>query len=291
MWLLLFVFCAASLQAAPLSFTDDSGTTLIFVTPPQRIISLAPNLTELAYAAGLGDKLVAVTAYSDYPPEAKRLPLVGDAFRLDWERLLSLKPDLVLGWQSGLSARDRAMFGKLGLRLLVLEPRHLDDIPKTLRLLGQVGGAGELAEASAREFERQRDGLRLQYAARAPMRAYFQIADAPLLTVNGDHIISDVLRLCGAENVFAAAPLLTPTISAEALLAARPDVLFALGERPRQMEDVLRTWRTLPLPAIKQQRYGFIESDLMSRASPRILQGVATVCQQIAAARLAAYRQ
>lgn len=291
MWLLLFAFCAASLQAAPLSFTDDSGTTLIFVTPPQRIISLAPNLTELAYAAGLGDKLVAVTAYSDYPPEAKRLPLVGDAFRLDWERLLSLKPDLVLGWQSGLSARDRAMFGKLGLRLLVLEPRHLDDIPKTLRLLGQVGGAGELAEASAREFERQRDGLRLQYAARAPMRAYFQIADAPLLTVNGDHIISDVLRLCGAENVFAAAPLLTPTISTEALLVARPDVLFALGERPRQMEDVLRTWRTLPLPAIKQQRYGFIESDLMSRASPRILQGAATVCQQIAAARLAAYRQ
>jgi iron complex transport system substrate-binding protein len=173
----------------------------------------------------------------------------------------------------------------------VLEPRHLDDIPKALRLLGQVGGTGELAEASARGFERQRDGLRLQYAARAPMRAYFQIADAPLLTVNGDHIISDVLRLCGAENVFATAPLLTPTISAEALLAARPDILFALAETPRQMEDVLRTWRTLPLPAINRQRYGFVESDLMSRASPRILQGAAKVCQQVSAARLAVRRQ
>lgn len=294
MWLLFFAFFAffaASLQAAPLSFTDDSGTTLIFVTPPQRIISLAPNLTELAYAAGLGDKLVAVTAYSDHPPEAKKLPLVGDAFRLDWERLLALKSDLILGWQSGLSARDRAMFRKLGLRLLVLEPRHLDDIPKALRLLGEVGGTGEVAEASAREFEGQRDGLRLQYAARAPMRAYFQIADAPLLTVNGDHIISDVLRLCGAENVFTTAPLLTPTISAEALLAARPDILFALAETPRQMEDVLRTWRTLPLPAINRQRYGFVESDLMSRASPRILQGAAKVCQQISAARLAVRRQ
>lgn len=291
LWLLFFAFFAASLQAAPLSFTDDSGTTLIFATPPQRIISLAPNLTELAYAAGLADKLVAVTAYSDHPPEAKKLPLVGDAFRLDWERLLALKSDLILGWQSGLSARDRAMFRKLGLRLLVLEPRHLDDIPKALRLLGEVGGTGEVAEASAREFEGQRDGLRLQYAARAPMRAYFQIADAPLLTVNGDHIISDVLRLCGAENVFTTAPLLTPTISAEALLAARPDILFALAETPRQMEDVLRTWRTLPLPAINRQRYGFVESDLMSRASPRILQGAAKVCQQISAARLAVRRQ
>lgn len=291
MWLLFFAFFAASLHAATLSFTDDSGTTLIFATPPQRIISLAPNLTELAYAAGLADKLVAVTAYSDYPPEAKKLPLMGDAFRLDWERLLALKPDLILGWQSGLSARDRAMFRKLGLRLLVLEPRHLDDIPKALRLLGQFGGTGELAEASAREFERQRDGLRLQYAARAPMRAYFQIADAPLLTVNGDHIISDVLRLCGAENVFATAPLLTPTISAEALLAARPDILFALAENPRQKEGVLRTWRDWPLPAIQQKRYGFIESDLMSRASPRILLGATAVCSQIDAARRTLSRQ
>ncbi|WP_172588547.1 cobalamin-binding protein [Ferriphaselus amnicola] len=290
-WLLLFAFFAASLQAVPLSFTDDSGTTLIFTTPPRRIISLAPNLTELAYAAGLADKLVAVTAYSDYPPEAKKLPLMGDAFRLDWERLLALQPDLVLGWQSGLSARDRAMFSKLGLRLLVLEPRHLEDIPKALRLLGQVGGTGEVAEASAREFERQRDGLRLQYAARAPMRAYFQIADTPLLTVNGDHIISDVLRLCGAENVFTAAPLLTPTISTEALLTARPEVLLALAVSPRQMEDVLRTWRLLPLPAVKQQHYGFFEPDLMSRASPRILQGATAVCSQIDAARRTFSRQ
>lgn len=289
MWRLLFLVCLApSLQAVPLAFTDDSGSALTFVALPQRIISLAPNLTELAYAAGLGDKLVAVTAYSDYPPEAKRLPLVGDAFRLDWERLLALKPDLVLGWQSGLSARDRAMFGKLGLRLLVLEPRHLDDIPKALRLLGQVGGSGDTAEAAAREFERQRDGLRLQYAARGLVRTYFQIAEAPLLTVNGQHIISDVLRLCGAENVFGTAPLLTPTISAEALLAAKPELLLALVASPRQAQEVRRSWQRLPLPAAQQQHYGLVDSDLMSRAGPRILQGAQVVCQQIASVRPAA---
>lgn len=290
--LLLFLACLApSLQAVPLAFTDDSGATLTFVTSPQRIISLAPNLTELAYAAGLGGKLVAVTAYSDYPSEAKKLPLVGDAFRLDWERLSALKPDLVLGWKSGLSARDHAMFGKLGLRLLVLEPRHLDDIPKALRLLGQVGGTGDVAEAAARGFERQRDGLRLQYAGRVPVRAYFQIAEAPLLTVNGQHIISDVLRLCGAENVFGTVPLLTPTISTEALLAAKPDVLFALAATPRQAEEVRRSWRGLPLPAVQQQHYGFVESDLMSRAGPRMLQGAEAVCRQIAPVRPAASLQ
>ncbi|MBI5919974.1 MAG: ABC transporter substrate-binding protein [Nitrosomonadales bacterium] len=280
--LLLAALLAAPLQAAPLRINDDNGVTLTFSASPQRIVSLAPHITELAYAAGLGGQLVAVTAYSDFPAAARQLPQVGDAFRLDWERLLALKPDLVLAWQSGLSARDRAMFGKLGLKLLVLDPHRLDDIPKALRLLGQVAQSNETAEAAARAFEQQRDELRRRYAHPPLVRAYFQIATAPLLTVNGTHIISDVLRLCGAENVFAAAPLLTPTISAEGLLAAQPALFFALAANETDAAEARRSWRTLPTipPA------AFIPPDLMSRAGPRILQGAAQVCEQVAAVRM-----
>ena len=131
--LLICLLCGLATPAVALTIQDDIGAQVVFDAPPQRIISLAPNLTELAYAAGLGSRLIAVSAYSDYPPEARKLPQVGDAFRLDWEQLLALQPDMVLAWGSGLAERDRAEFEKLGLKLLVMEPRRLGDIPKSQR--------------------------------------------------------------------------------------------------------------------------------------------------------------
>jgi iron complex transport system substrate-binding protein len=269
----------------PFTVTDASGTQIVFATPPQRIISLAPNLTELAYAAGMGSHMVAVTAYSDYPQQAKQLPQVGDAFRLDWERLVALKPDLVLAWGSGLSSRDRATFEKLKLKVLVLEPRRLDDIPKALRLLGRIVGNETVAEAAAHAFVQQLDTLRRQYAGRTKVRAYFQIAAVPLLTVNDALIISDVLRVCGAQNVFAAVPLLTPAISNEALVKENPQVMLAVAATYEQEEETKSIWRELPLIAVRQGRMAFIHPDLISRSTPRILLGAKKICEQIESAR------
>jgi iron complex transport system substrate-binding protein len=281
----LLLFCATSQAGTPFTVTDVSGTQLVFTTPPQRIISLAPNLTELAYAAGLGSHMVAVTAYSDYPQQAKQLPQVGDAFRLDWERLVSLKPDLVLAWGSGLSSRDLATFKKLKLRVLMLEPRHLDDIPKILRLLGHIAGDEPVAEVAAHAFVQQLDTLRRQYAGRMKVRVYFQITAAPLLTVNDAHIISDVLRLCGAQNVFATVPLLTPAISNEALVKENPQVLLAVAATYEQEEETKRIWRELPLTAVRQGRMVFIHPDFISRSTPRILVGARMICEQIESVR------
>jgi iron complex transport system substrate-binding protein len=281
----LLLFCVTSQATTPFTVTDASGTQVVFATPPQRIISLAPNLTELAYAAGMGSHMVAVTAYSDYPQQAKQLPQIGDAFRLDWERLVALKPDLVLAWGSGLSSHDRATFQKLNLKVLVLEPRRLDDIPNVLRLLGRIVGDETVAEPAAYAFVEQLDTLRLQYAGRAKVRAYFQIAAAPLLTVNDAHIISDVLRLCGAQNVFAAVPLLTPAISNEALVKENPQVMVAVAGTHEQEEEIKRIWRGLPLIAVRQGRMAFIQPDLISRSTPRILLGAKRICEQIESAR------
>ncbi|MDO8413050.1 MAG: cobalamin-binding protein, partial [Gallionellaceae bacterium] len=279
-----FVLCCTSIlsQAAPLTLTDDSGTQIVFATPPQRIISLAPNLTELAYAAGMGSHMVAVTAYSDYPPQAQQLPQIGDAFRLDWERLLALRPDLILAWGSSFSARDRAAFEKLKLKVWVLEPRHLDDIPKILRLLGRVANTAPAAEKAAQTFERERDSLRQQYAGLPVARVYFQIAEGPLLTINDEHIISDVLRLCGGQNVFGHASLLVSTISDEALVQSKPDVMLALAATPEEQEKIRSSWLGLPLLAARQGRIGFIHPDLIARSTPRILQGGRQVCEHLA---------
>ena len=281
---LCFLLSATQLAAA-FTVPDDSGTQVEFVTPVLRVISLAPNLTELAYAAGMGSYMVAVSAYSDYPPAAKQLPQVGDAFRLDWERLVALKPDLVLAWGSGLSARDRATLEKLKLKFLVLEPRRLDDIPKTLRLLGKVAATDDVAEAAARAFEQQRAELEKKYKGGTAVRVYFQIAATPLLTINDEHIISDVLRLCGAQNVFADAPVLVPTISDEALVKAQPQLLLGIAVTRAEEEETTRNWRRLPLAAVRQGRMGFVPPDIISRSTPRVLLGVANICSQVAALR------
>ena len=284
-FLLCLLLFGAIHTAAAFTVTDDSGTQIEFATPALRIISLAPNLTELAYAAGMGKRMVAVSAYSDYPPAAKQLPQVGDAFRLDWERLAALKPDLVLAWGSGLSARDRATLEKLKLKFLVLEPRRLDDIPKALRLLGKIAATDAVAEAAARAFEQQREALGKKYAGSATVRVYFQNAAAPLLTVNGEHIISDVLRLCGAQNVFADAPVLVPAVSDEALVKAQPQLLLGIAATRAEEEEAKLNWRRLPLTAVRQGYMGFVQPDLISRATPRILLGAEKICGQAAAMR------
>jgi len=282
---LYLLLCVLSLPATALEITDDAGAQITFSTPPQRIISLAPNLTELAYAAGLGDSLVAVSAYSDYPAAAQKLPQVGDAFRLDWEQLLALKPDLILAWGSGLSAQDRSAFEKLKLKILVLEPRRLDDIPRTLRMLGKIAGTQVAAEIGAQDFEKSRLALQQQYAKKENVRAYFQIGSVPYLTINGAHIISDVLHLCGAENVFVNVPMLVTAISEEALVKAQPQILLGMASTKNQEIETLQMWRTLPLRAVRQKKIGFVHPDLISRATPRILLGAAQMCADIDAAR------
>lgn len=283
--LLFCLLLGGAAHAFALTVTDDAAAQVTFDAPPQRIISLAPNLTELAYAAGLGSHLVAVSAYSDYPAQARQLPQVGDAFRLDWERLLALKPDLVLAWGSALSAIDRAAFEKLKLNVLVLEPRRLDDVPKAIRLLGRIANTEAVAETAALAFERERKVLRAKYAGRSSVRTYFQISATPLLTVNGKHIINDVLRLCGAQNVFFDAPVLVPAISDEALVYAQPQALLAIAATHADQEEASNLWRSLPLMAVGRGHIGFVAPDLISRSSPRILQGARVICEMIESMR------
>nr|SPS06123.1 Substrate-binding periplasmic (PBP) ABC transporter protein [Candidatus Nitrotoga fabula] len=279
------VFCQAAQAVTRHTVIDDQGNQVAFSAPPQRVISLAPNLTELVFAAGMGGHLVAVSAYSDYPRQARLLKQIGDAYRLDWEKLIAFRPDLLLAWGSGLSAQDRAKLEKLKLKVLILEPRSLKDIPRILRLLGRISGNRVQADASATVFERELRDLRMKYAERDPVRVYFQIAAYPMLTVNEDHIISDVLRLCGGENVFGALFQLTPVISSEALIKENPEMLLAAVSTHEQEEAVEGMWRGLPLQAARQGRMAFITADLISRSAPRILWGARQVCEQIESAR------
>jgi iron complex transport system substrate-binding protein len=271
----------ASAGAATPEVRDDRGITPRLKAPAARIISVAPHLTEMVFAVGAGAKLVAVSAYSDYPPEARRLPRVGDGARVDIERILTLRPDLVLAWKSGNQAGDIARLERLGIPVWVSEPSRLADIPRLLRDIAVLAGVPDAGMQAATAFENGLRGLHARYGAhtrrREPLRVFYEIWHQPLLTVSSTHMISDAITLCGGRNVFAEVPVLTPAVSIEAVLAARPQLVLGGGSANGESDFVAR-WRRMPLAALRAIPARYIPPDSIQRQSPRILDGIRAIC-------------
>ena len=273
--LICLLALAPSCLAQPIVVTDDRGRRVRLAAPARRIVALAPNLAELTYDAGAGAALAGVVRGSDYPASVARLPTVGDAAGIDLERVLALRPDLVLAWLSGNRASDLERLERLGIPVFGSEPQRLRDVPATLRRLGELAGTQAPAERAALAFEAglARHSARTQFPA---VPVFVQIWDAPLMTVNERHLISDMLSTCGGRNVFADLPTLAGSVSLEAVLAADPAVII-VATGPGQ--DPTAAWRRLPrLRAVQAGRVYPIDPDLISRATPRILDGVELVC-------------
>jgi len=205
-----------------------------------RIVSLAPHLTELVYAAGAGDLLVGVVEYSDYPAEARSLPRIGDAWRVDMERLLALQPDIVLTWASGTPDAVVERLDALKLTHREIATYRLADVPIALRTIGAIAGTPAVAEAAAAGFDREISELRRLHRSVRPVSVFIQLDDQPVYTVNGRHIISEVVELCGGRNVFADLPQLAPAVSLEAVIAADPEVIVCTDDT---IADPLAMWR------------------------------------------------
>lgn len=276
---------AFAARAAGIALTDDRGVRVMLAAPAARIVALAPSVTELVYAAGAGDRLVGVPLYSDYPREAAALPQIGDASSIDAERVLALKPDLVVGWASGNRAVDLARLERLGLPLFAVEPATLGDIPRVLRALGALAGTASPAEAAARAFETETAALRARHAGAAKVRVFYEIWHKPLMTVNGHHLISDVIALCGGENVFAALPLLTPVVSLEDVIARKPAVVLG-GGSAMAVGELAARWRQYDgIAALRGLPALYVDPDAIQRQTPRALDGARQVCAHLAAVR------
>ena len=248
-----------------------------------RILSLAPNLTEIAYAAGAGDLLVGTVDYSDYPAAAQRVPRVGDAWRVDVERVLALRPDIVLAWATGTPESTVAQLRRLGLNVVEVRTQRLADIPVALRHVGRLAGTGKIAGQAAVDFDARVAEQRARYANRTPVAAFIQIDDDTIYTVNGQHVISEIVELCGGRNVFADLPQLAPAISTEAVLAADPQLILTTDDT---IADPLAQWQKWPrLRAVAAGTVYALPSDLVTRASPRLADGVAVTCAAIERAR------
>ena len=270
---------AAPACMAGITLTQANGEPLVLPAPAKRIITLAPNLAELVFAAGAGGQLVAVGAYSDFPPEVKDIPEIGDAFRIDLERILSLRPDLVIAWPSGNPQAALQKLVGLGITVWQLEIKKPADIADVIDAIAMAAGTETSGHAAAENLRQRLATLIENNAAKVPLDFFYQIASEPLYTVSGEHIISRSMEICGGRNIFADLPTLAPQISRESVIQANPRVMIA-AEVPGQ-PAALDVWLQWPsLDAVKQKTFVYLPADDISRAGPRLLDAIELACQR-----------
>ncbi len=242
----------------------------------ERIISLSPSTTELAYAAGLGDKLVAVSAYSDYPEAAKKLEQVASWQGVNVERILALKPDLILAWRGGNPQRPLDQLAAFGIPIFYSDPVNMDQIAGDLDKLAQYSSHPEQARQAAAQLRQKVTELRRHNARNPPLRTFLQFGTQPLFTSSGHTLQSEVISLCGGENIFAGSRVPWPQVSREQVMTRQPQVIVVSGDRP-QADNVKAFWQPqLAIPVIT------LNEDWFNRSGPRILLAAEQLCQQMA---------
>lgn len=277
--LFLASLCTAAPRTAPaaVELEQPDGQVLVLEQPARSLVTLSPHLAELVFEAGAGETLLATVEYSDYPAEAQGLPRVGDAFRLDVEGILALRPDLVVAWGSGNPRAAVAQLSALGLDVWSVEIRQPDEIATVLRAIGRATGNPAAAETAAGAFEQRLERLANRYADAAAADYFYQVDADPLFTIGNDHLISQGLALCGGRNVFDDEAGLAFQVSHEAVVAADPDAILA-PSLPGQ-PDPLARWREWPrMRAVATGALFTLDADRISRATTRWLDSIETAC-------------
>ena len=278
-------FAQAGVSEHGIVVVDDRGRPVQLAEPAERIVSLAPHLTELLFAVGAGDRIAATVAHADFPAAAREIPRIGTATQLDLERLLAARPDLVIAWDSGSPRSPLERLERLGLTIYYSEPSDFEGIADDLRRLGRLTGNDDLAERTAKDFEDAIDALRARYSDRPPVTVFYQVWDQPLMTVNDAHLIGEAIRLCGGRNVFGHLEALVPRPGKETVLAADPEAIVSGGpgeDRP----DWLEPWENwTSLTAVRRDNLFFIPPSLIQRHTPRIAEGTRMLCEALETAR------
>jgi iron complex transport system substrate-binding protein len=254
---------------------DDNGRTLHFPHPAKRIISLAPDLTEILFAVGAGKKIVGVMQGSDYPDAAKKISRVASFNSLDSEKVLALHPDLIVAWSE---ESFIPQLYKLGIPVYLSHQHRIIDISVTMQKLGCLAGTIRQSEIAVNKFLQQYKNIQKQYSHKKIIPVFYQVWSQPLMTITKNSWISDAIALCGGKNIFSDLSGTAPEINTEAVIMANPAVIVGIDTTYWQK------WPTLS--AVKNNHVYSIYPDLIERASPRILAGVSQLCELIDAARV-----
>ncbi|MBV6415917.1 MAG: Vitamin B12-binding protein [Steroidobacteraceae bacterium] len=275
----------AAPAVAGLPVTDDIGHTLHLARPAQRIVALAPGATALLFAAGAGDRVVATIEYADEPAAAKRIPRLGDLQAIDIERLLALRPDVVVVMQAITSPLMIDRVRGLGLPVYTTRFTRLRDIAPSISRLGRLAGTGVVADREAQRLAAQLAALRATYAQRTPLDVMYQVWNPPIYAIGGPHIVTDALAVCGARNVFAGEHTAAPALGTEAVLARNPGVIVVSAPRAEASKWVAE-WRRFPHFAATAAGHLYVFDDpRLDRMGPGAIDATAALCRLLDAAR------
>lgn len=274
---------ASSLAGARVEVVDDAGRPVTLAAPARRIVTLAPFLTEIAFAAGAGQQVVGVSAHSDYPPQARSLPQVSSAAGFAIEPIMALEPQLALVWKDSVRPEEIERLRALGIAVFIAQARTLEDVPRLLVAVGRLAGTDP--SRAVQGYRARLNRLRAAYAAAPKVRVLLEIWHRPLTTIAGTHWMNEALELCGAENVFKDLPGVAPQLSWEEVYARDPPVIVGAGSAP-SAEALRENWKPrATLAAVRANKLVFVEGDLITRPTPRLADGVEQLCKGLASVR------
>ncbi|KFC83678.1 vitamin B12 ABC transporter substrate-binding protein BtuF [Buttiauxella agrestis] len=254
-------------------------TALLFCIPAlliaaPRVISLSPSNTELAFAAGITP--VAVSAWSNYPDAAKKIEQVSNWQGMNLERIVALKPDVVLAWRGGNAERQVNQMQALGIKAVWLDPTTVEGVVAALRQLSQYSPTPQTAQNAADQLAKEFADLKAKYAHRAPKKVFLQFGQQPLFTSGRGSIQNEILEVCGGQNIFADSRVPWPQVSREQVLSRRPQAIIITGD-DTQIPPVEQFWNTqLKIPVIA------VNDDWFSRSGPRIILAAKQLCEELA---------
>jgi vitamin B12 transport system substrate-binding protein len=247
----------------------------------QRIVALAPDIVEMLFELGAGEQIVGTVEYADYPQAALEIPRVGGYHGIQVEKILALKPDIVIVWQSGNKASDIAQLKKMGLDIIYSQAKNLDEVGPELLKLGVAIGLEEQAERVASGYNQRLGKLRNQYANKTPIKIFYQLWPDPMRTINKTTLINQLIEVCQGSNVFAQSSAAYPQIGIENVIVAQPEIII-LPDEKSDIEQSIIDWSKWPeVPAAKNNRFIRVNADLMHRVSIRMLDGVEELCKKI----------
>lgn len=285
--LLALLLCCSPLTLQAITLQDDAGNTVVLVQPAQRIVSLAPHITEVLFSAGAGDRIVGTVSYSDYPDAAKSIPLVGSYNQVNFEQILALRPDIIIAWESGNNSDTLEKLATLNLPVYLSEPKDLQTIGRNIRQFGILAGTEQAANAAADSFEQQRQALQQANAGKPVVTLFYQVWEEPLYTLGGGHFSRDMYELCGGRNIFADLDHPSPVVTLEAIVTRNPQVMLTGNHHgKRKIEEWKAKWaRWQSIDAVKNDQLYLVDQDIYTRSSPRAILGAAHLCELLDRAR------
>ncbi|MBE0358240.1 MULTISPECIES: cobalamin-binding protein [Pseudoalteromonas] len=250
-----------------------------------RIIALAPHIVENLFAIGAGDNIVGTVDYADYPAEAQSIERIGGYYGISLEKVLALKPDLVIAWKSGNQSEDLAQIERLGIKVYLSNPTTIDAVADELLTFGEFTGNIEQSQQAANAFKQKLNAIVKSQLGKKNITGFYQLWPEPMMSVGKNTWISQLIETCHVSNVFAQSVTDYPQISIENVIVTKPQVIIIPDEKSKTPQPVVN-WQKWPeVPAVKNGQFISVNADLLHRFSPRMLDGLADMCDKIDASR------